>query len=373
LSTSAGPRSAAGTWARAHRHWLGRSWVREGDAYVEASLRVAGVTEVAIHEWLQRWCAALATASYWYRRVERGGSEALTLMPFHFAPVFHDLLRLARCHVKPEAVDAAIKAFVDAEGQRERASANGDEPRTFFEGYAAAHPETAMPVEGRFVSGTSASDILLWLERLEGLQTKVTAAGALEIAHVVLGGTLILSPGAVRRVAVLTERLALSVEIEGAGALEIIIGPQDFHFLPCEGRVVIEGVTFVAADMPARIAWFETRKRLRALEREMAWAGPLGCGGDLAWMHGALAGAERIGLVCTAERGRLERVLAAARRSRVATEGAIPDRKDDPMLHHDDLRSQRVDAGGRAPAASMSIPHGADAPRARRPRISRSD
>jgi hypothetical protein len=43
-------------------------------------------------------------------------------------------------------------------------------------------------------------------------------------------------------------------------------------------------------------------------------------------MHAALAGAERIGLVCTAERERFESVLAAARRSLAATKATDLDR-----------------------------------------------
>jgi hypothetical protein len=188
------------------------------------------------------------------------------------------------------------------------------------------HVDIAVPVEVKLVSFAAASDLVPWLARLNGLETSVTTAGALEIAHAVRGGTLVLSPSAVRHIALSPDGLLLSVTVERAGALDLMIGPQDFHFAPGEARIELEGTTFVFAQRPAGVSWFETRRRLRALEREMAWAGPLACGGAIAWMHAALAGAERIGLVCTAERERFESVLAAARRSLAATKATDLDR-----------------------------------------------
>jgi hypothetical protein len=302
--------------------WCGRSWVQNGEAYVESSLRVVGVTEEALHGWLQRWAAVLATARYWYRRVELAAGQEIALQPVHFDVGFHDVHRMARCHVKPSAEEAAIGAFAEY-SRTARPPSDGIDPWTFFETYAAAHPHDAAPIEEKFVASASASDIVPWLERLDGIQATVTASGALEISHAVSRGTLLVAPATVRRVALSPERFGVSATIAGAdGVRDVLIGTEDFYFTPDEGHVEIEGMAFAFPNMPAAITWFETKQRLRALEREMAWAGPLGCGGAIAWVRGALAGAERSGLVCGPERERFECVLEAARRSRKASRAA---------------------------------------------------
>ena len=139
------------------------------------------------------------------------------------------------------------------------------------------------------------------------------------MSHAVAAGALPVVPSQVRSLAFSRERFALSITIDrGNGPIEIVVDTDGFDFHPEEARIELDGVTFVVADMAATVGWFETRQRLRALEREMAWAGALGCGGALAWMNGALAGAERAGLACGEERVRFDAILAAARRSLAA-------------------------------------------------------
>jgi hypothetical protein len=295
---------------------LGRSWVRDGVAYLEETLRVVGITGSALHEWLRGWEIALATARYWYRRVELSDGAEVTLALRHFDPRFHNLLRIARSHVKPAAEEAAIAAFFDSARAPEHEADDGIDAWAFFEGYAAAHPDEGMPIEAKFVSSASAADIVSWLERIDGVEATLEASGDLEIRHAVPGGTLRVSPASVRRVAMSPQRFALSVTIERrSGQHEVQIGTDDFYFAPDEARIDIEGIELWVPAMPPCIGWFETKQRLRAVERELAWAGPLPCGASIAWLCGALAGAERVGIVCTAEQARLASVLEGARRS----------------------------------------------------------
>lgn len=299
---------------------LGRSWVREGDAYLEASFRVADVTEAGFHHWLDAWGLALATATSWYRRIAVGPPGAYRLSPIHFDALFHDAERIARCHLKPAAQADAVEAFVAhlrACAPEERGSVDA---WAFFATHAAAHPDVAVPIGARFVSRVQAPELISWLERIDGVRAVVTASGELEVSHAVRSATWVLPPGAVRRLALRPERFALSVEIELDGvAAEVVVGTEDFHFAPSEARVDLGGVAFVLHEMPASVSWFETRLRLRSVEREIAWAGAVPCGGAIAWLHAALAGAERVGLSCGAERSRLDAVLAGAARSWRAT------------------------------------------------------
>lgn len=295
---------------------LGRSWVDDGTAYLEASLRVVGVTEEAFHSWLEGWETALTTARSWYRRIELRAETELALGSHHFDARVHDVHRMARCHVKPAAEERAMDAFADHARAPEQESADAIDAWRFFEGWAAAHPTEAMPIEERFVSAASATDLGPWLERLDGVRATVTASGEMEIRHAVPGGTLVLSPPLVRRVAFSSERFAVSVVLAGdGGPAEVFIGTSDFYFSPGDPRVELDGVQFHVADMPASMSWFETKQRLRTLERHIAWAGPLACGAALAGMSAALEGAERVGLACSAERERFDAILAAARRS----------------------------------------------------------
>src|SRR5690606_13004950 len=151
-----------------------------------------------------------------------------------------------------------------------------------------------------------------WLARIDGVRSTVTAAGALEIRHAVAGGTLVVSPASVRRVALCPERFALSMTLEDErGSSEVSIGTEDFYFAPGEARVSVDHMTFIIDDMRPAISWFETTERLRDLERTMPWAGMMGGSRLSAWLGGALSGAERVGLACEAERARFEGVLAA--------------------------------------------------------------
>ncbi len=301
---------------------FGRSWVSGGQAYVEASLRVVGITEDAIHHWLDAWGVALATAKNWYRRIAVSPPGAYSLSPFHFDEHAHNVQRMARCHVKPAAEGAAFEAFV-AEVHASKPSEGGQvDAWSFFERYAAAHPDVAMPIEARFLSSAKPADLVSWLDRIDGVEAKVNASGDLEVSHVVPGGTLVLAPRAVRRVALCPERFAVLAGVEANGSvLDVAIGTDDFYFAPAEATVKLGSITFEVDEMPALVSWLETRLRLRSLEREIAWAGAAPCGGPLAWLSGALAGAERVGLACEVERARFEVVLAGAERSWRATIG----------------------------------------------------
>ena len=296
---------------------LGRSWVSGGEAYVEASLRVADMTEEGVHHWLDGWSTALGTATYWYRRIALHAGEELSLESRHFDEHFHNLQRMARSHVKPREEEAAINALI-AEVRAGAPSLLGQfDVWSFFERYAAAKPGTAMPIEERFVSSASVADLESWLVRVDGVGATLTATGELEIAHVVPGGTLVVAPAAVRRVSLSQERFAVSLMLEAGGPAlrEVVIATDDFYFAPDEPRITLGSTDFVATDMPAMVSWFEARQRLRALEREIAWAGARPSGVPIAWLRGALAGAERVGLACAAERRRFESVVEGAQRS----------------------------------------------------------
>jgi hypothetical protein len=296
--------------------WAGRSWVKDQDAYVESTTGVVGVTEDAFGDWLQRWDGALSAARYWYRRIALSAGQPIALTPLHFSAAFHNVHRMARSHVKPAAEEAALEAFGEYARSTEEKSEKGLDAWAFFERYTKENPAAAMPIECEFVSSATAADLVPWLERIDGLQVKATETGALEVFHAVPGGTLLLSPSAVRRVALSPERFGLSAAVERGGrVLDVLIGSDDFYFAPSEGRVELEsGITFVA-EMRASISWFETKHRLQALERELAWAGTLASGATLGWMAGALSGAEAVGLACGAERLRFDNALEAARRS----------------------------------------------------------
>ena len=245
--------------------------------------------------------------------------EPLSLLPVHFDVGFHMMQRMARCHVKPAAEEAALAAFRHSLRSASAAGADDTPAWTFFESHVAAHPEVAAPREVTFVATASATEIVPWLERLDGVGPVVTPSGDLEVSHAVAAGALLVVPSQVRSLAFSRERFALCITIDrGNGPVEIVVDTDGFDFHPEEARIEIDGVTFVVADMAATVGWFETRQRLRALEREMAWAGALGCGGAIAWMNGALAGAERAGLACGEERVRFDAILAAARRSLAA-------------------------------------------------------
>src|SRR5690606_22873236 len=148
----------------------------------------------------------------------------------HFSPHFHNLHRIVRCHVRAAAEEDALAAIANAPPP-EPASDQGIDAWAFFERYAALHPDDAMPLAARFVSRARVDARLAWLARIAGVRSTVTAAGALEIRHAVAGGTLVVSPASVRRVALCPERFALSMTLEDErGSSEVSIGTEDFYF-----------------------------------------------------------------------------------------------------------------------------------------------
>lgn len=279
----------------------GRSWIDgDGQVAVAMSTSIAGLSDASFRAWLSTWRRVLTTARRWYRRVDATPhGEPLAFAEAEFGAIGEALAHAARTHVRASAEWKAIAAFME----HVRSFPDADVTVwDWFAGHAAAHPDDAVPVSAKFPSGARASDVTEWVARLDGIDARVREDGLVDVKHVVEGARLVIDPARVRAIAFERDAFALRITLEAGGApIAVVISGDDVRF------------TLDAAA--AEVGWFETRARLRLLERDVAWAAVARCERSIAWMQRALDAAARAGIACASERERFEAIAAFARRS----------------------------------------------------------